>query len=146
MDPNQPVSEIMSTRVVTAHLGQRPSEARRLLMQHGVHHLPVVRGDKLVGLISSADMYKLSMASYGADERAVDAFLDHQFSLEDIMQTRLVTLDWKAPIRRAAELLQDGNFHSLPVVDPTGRLVGMVTTTDLVRFLLTQYDEVRAAG
>lgn len=140
MDLDATVSSIMTRDVVAAHLGQRPSEVRHLLVDHGVHHIPIVDGGNLVGIISATDLHKLSMASYGADERAVDAFLDHQFSVEDIMKTRLVTVAGTDTIRRAAEILGEGVFHSLPVVDPTGRLVGMVTTTDLVRYLLEQYD------
>ncbi|MHA1571775.1 MAG: CBS domain-containing protein, partial [Alphaproteobacteria bacterium] len=42
-------------------------------------------------------------------------------------------------IRSAAELLSDGTRHSLPVVNGDGELVGIVTTTDLVKYLLAQY-------
>lgn len=138
MNHREPVSTIMSRQVVYAEAGQRPSSVRRLLAEHGIQHLPVLRGGALVGLVSSADMNKLSMASYGADERAVDAFLDHQFKLEDIMQTRLVTIEEGDTIRHAAEVLAEGRFHSLPVVDAAGFLVGILTSTDLIRYLLQQ--------
>ena len=45
------------------------------------------------------------------------------------------TLNPDDSIQRAAELLGDGAFHALPVVDPQGSLVGILTSTDLVRLL-----------
>ena len=42
-------------------------------------------------------------------------------------------------MRSAAELLGEGTFHSLPVVDDEGRLQGLVTSTDVIRYLLAQY-------
>ena len=49
---------------------------------------------------------------------------------------RAITRD---PNSEAAKALADGSFHSLPVVEANGDLVGLVTTTDLIRYLLEQY-------
>ncbi len=51
------------------------------------------------------------------------------------MQRGLVTIGSGQSIRKAAELLSTGSFHALPVVDGEGRLLGMVTSTDIARFV-----------
>ena len=134
----EPVSKIMTRDLETVHVGQKLSEVRRMLANNPYHHVPVVSGEKLVGLISSTDIVRLSLAIYGVDERAVDAMLDSQHTIEGVMSKTLTTIGVKDTVREAAELLAEGTFHSLPVVDE-GKLVGLVTSTDVIRYLLAQY-------
>ena len=63
--------------------------------------------------------------------------MDHSRTIEDLMQANPVTIGASEPIRRAAEVLADGWFDCLPVVDD-GELVGMVTSADLILYLLAQ--------
>lgn len=138
MKRNEPVSKIMTSDIRTVHVGQKLSEVRRLLADNPYHHVPVVSGEKLVGIITATDMLRLSLAIYGVDERAVDAMLDSQHTIESVMSTKLTTIKAKDTVRHAAGILSEGSFHSLPVVDGE-KLVGLVTSTDLIRYLLAQY-------
>jgi CBS domain-containing protein len=139
MKHNESVTKIMSRNVVSVHHGDPISKVRQLIKEQGVHHVPVVRGDQLVGLISYSDILRVSFGdAFNADERAVDATLDHTMTLEQIMATDVTTLTEHSTIREAAEILAQGKFHSLPVL--SGRkLVGMVTSTDLIRYLVEQF-------
>ena len=74
--------------------------------------------------ISATDMVRLSFSAYGADARAVDAMLDHEFSIEKVMSTELTTLNTSQKVRDAATALSGGGFHSIPVVDDP-RLIGI---------------------
>ena len=141
MKRNEPVSHIMSTGLVTVHHGDPISKARKLIREHGVHHLPVVKGHEIVGIISSSDILRVSFGdAFGADERAVDATLDHTMSLEQVMQPSPRTLRKDMSIRDAAEILSAGDYHAVPIVDTDGKtLVGMVTSTDLIKYLLDQF-------
>ncbi|MHA1565781.1 MAG: CBS domain-containing protein [Alphaproteobacteria bacterium] len=139
MRHNEPVRHIMSSEVMTVHTAQKVSEAYRLLTENNNHHLPVVSGKKLMGLISSTDMMKLSLDAYGTPDPVNAEYFDSQFSIEGVMSTGVNTVKDNDPIRSAAELLSDGTRHSLPVVNGDGELVGIVTTTDLVKYLLAQY-------
>jgi CBS domain-containing protein len=125
--------------MLTVHAAQKVSDVYRLLTENRIHHLPVVNGNELVGLISSTDMMKLSLDAYGTPDSANVEYLDSQFSIEDIMSTELITAKSDDTIRSAAEKLSAGAHHSLPVVNADGKLVGIVTTTDLVNYLLDQY-------
>ena len=138
MKQNEPVSKIMSTDLETIHVGQTLGEARRLLADNPFDHLPVVSGDKLVGMLRSADIMRLTFDTGSADSRTLDAILDNQFTVEGTMKTDLVTIEETGTIRRAAELLVNRSRHSLPVL-AGGKLVGIVTSTDLIRYLLDQY-------
>ncbi len=139
MKRNEPINSIMTDAPTTVNVTHKLSEIRRLMSEQRIHHVPVVSGRKLLGLISATDMVRLSFSAYGADERAVDAMLDHEFSIEGVMNTELVTLTHSSTVRDAAARLRDGRFHSLPVVDGDGNLVGIVTTTDLIGYLHDQY-------
>ncbi len=138
MKKNEPISHIMSTDVKSVHTGQKVSDVRKLLADNSFHHIPVTSGDELVGLISASDVLGISVEGVEADDRSMDAYLDHQFSIESLMVTDLKTLPPTAPIRDAAALLANGDFHAVPVVDG-GKLQGMLTSTDLIRYLHDQF-------
>ena len=138
MKKNEPISHIASEKVITVHTGQKVSDVRKVLAEHAIHHVPVVSGDKLVGLLSASDILGISVEGIGTDQRSMDSYLDHQFSIEQLMKTEVKTISKNGTVRDAAELLSDGTFHAVPIVDED-RLVGIVTTTDIVRYLLDQY-------
>ena len=139
MRHNEPVSNIMSSQIQTVHTAQKVSDVYRLLTENKIHHVPVVDGNALVGVISSTDMMKLSLDAYGTPDAANMEYLDSQFSIPDIMTTDLITVGHDDSIRLAAEKLSVGTYHSLPVIGSDDQLVGIVTTTDLVNYLLAQY-------
>jgi CBS domain-containing membrane protein len=139
MKRNDPISHLMSRSVITAHHGDPISKVRALVREHGVHHIPVVNGDQLVGIISWSDILRVSFGdAFQTDERTVDATLDHTLTLEQVMQKSPVTLAETGTVREAAELLAGGTFHALPIVSGS-KLVGIVTTTDLIKYLLDQF-------
>lgn len=138
MKKHEPISHVMSTHLITVHHGDPVSKVRRLAAEHGIHHIPVVSGDELLGIISWSDILRVSFGdTFQADERAVDATLDHTFSIEQLMKKNPVTLSDSASVRDAAEILAKGEFHSVPVVHGT-KLIGIVTSTDLIKYLLGQ--------
>ena len=139
MKKKESVSQIASTALITIQVGQKLSEARKLMQVNQIHHVPVVNGNKLVGLLSAVDLATLSLTSFGSDEQANDMLLDNQFSVEDVMSKNMVTIKPTTSVREAAEMLAEGHFHSLPIVGKEGDLQGLVTSTDLIRYLLSQY-------
>jgi CBS domain-containing protein len=129
----------MSTNVATVHHGDPVSKVRQIVKERGVHHIPVVNGDQLIGIVSFSDILRVSFGdTFNTDERTVDATLDHTLTLEDIMAKSPIFLQESATIREAAEILSQGNFHAVPIVHGT-KLVGIVTTTDLIKYLLDQF-------
>ncbi len=135
MKKNEPIEKVLTRDVITTHTGQSVSDVRRLFAKHGFHHVPVVSGKKLIGLISASDILGISVEGISSDERSMDAYLDHQFSVEGLMSKELRTLPQKSTIAEAAEVLSDGSVHAVPIVGEDDELVGLVTSTDLIRFL-----------
>jgi CBS domain-containing protein len=99
-----------------------------------MHHLPVVSGERLVGIISTVDLLE-----YGFKPRDthanLDDYLDEHFSIEQIMQSDVTTIASDSTIRDAAKALLTGTLHAVPVIDGDGNLVGIVTSTDLISYL-----------
>lgn len=139
MKKNESITKIMSANLTTVQLGQPLSDVRKLMCNAHFHHIPVVDGKKLVGLVSFTDLMKINVLISGADERTVDTIIDQQFTIADIMTSNLTAIRQTETVRQAAELLSKGHFHSLPVVDDDENVVGIVTTTDLIHYLSDQY-------
>lgn len=139
MKHNEPVQKIMAADPVSVHEQQKVSDVHHLIVERKIHHVPVVSGRKLIGLISANDLLRVSWGDVNKqDPRQVDALLD-TLTIRDVMQEDLVTLRRHDTVRRAAELLSQGEYHSVPVLDDDDELVGMVTSTDVIKYLLDQY-------
>jgi CBS domain-containing protein len=136
MKRNEPVTYVMTRDPLHVQRGQPVSVARKLMEDHGFHHVPVCHGKRLVGVISAQDILARSWGA--SDERALDQLLDHTVTTEHLMSKAPRTVSTKDTVRAAAELLSAGSFHAVPVVDENGDLAGIVTSTDLVRYLLEQ--------
>ncbi len=122
----------------TVDVGDQLSRVRRLMAEKRFHHVPVVDGRRLVGLLSATDMMRLSISAYGADAKTVDAMLDAQFSIQQVMTTGLFTVHKEQTVHHASDKLRGGDFHCLPVVNDDGDLEGIVTSTDLIQYLFDQ--------
>lgn len=134
-----PITKVMSAAPTTIQRGQPISEAYEILKQAPFHHLPVLDGSAPVGVLSSTDILRLAYDVDGTDERTLSVLLDHQFSIDDAMTAEVATLPDSATIKDAAEVLSSGAIHSVIVLDEDDHLGGIVTTTDLVRFLHDQF-------
>ena len=135
MKKNEPIAKVMTSDVVTIQEGELVSKVRQLFQETGVHHLPVLSGQKLVGIMSWNDFLKATIGDLeGHDPDTLDEKLDEAYTLDELMIRNPVTVDFNGTVQDAAVTLGDREFHSLPVVDD-GELVGIVTSSDLIRFL-----------
>ena len=120
-----PIDRIMTADPATVGPQDSVVEAQRRLKNHFIHHLPVVENGRLIGMVSSSDLLKLHLL----DDHLT---LRMQATVGQIMETNMVVIDREASFREAAEKLCMGGFHALPVVDRGGRLVGIVTSSDVI--------------
>ncbi len=126
---NEKISRIMTEWPATVSPGDFLSEAGELFETHRIHHLPVIDNDQLVGMLSAADFLKLHLLD---DKNPALA----RAKVRHIMCANPVVIGADATLREAAEKLAVGEFHALPVIDDDNALVGIVTTSDLLDFLL----------
>jgi CBS domain-containing membrane protein len=135
MRPVEPVSRIMTEAVVVIESHRALSEVFECFRHYPIHHVPVVRSGRLVGMLSSADLAKVEhFAPRGAIDRA--AFLDGKFRIEQIMQTPVVSCSPSASVDEVAELIISSGNHAITIIDADERVIGIVTTTDIMRSLL----------
>lgn len=135
MKKNESITRIMTDKLTTVHDAEPVSTLRKIFEQQNIHHIPVVSGENLVGIVSWNDFMRISFGEFGnQDAEGLDAILDHTYQMRDVMNKSPVTLEKTGTIRDAARLLGANSFHSLPIVEDE-KLVGIVTTTDLVQYL-----------
>lgn len=134
------VSTIMTQNVVKLNITDDLTKAESLFKEHKIRHIPVVNGNKILGILSYSDLLRISFVDAADDEdEVVDVTVYNMFTIEQVMTKRLMTVKPETTIKEAAEILATHEFHALPVCTG-GVLVGIVTTTDLIRYLLKQYD------
>ena len=138
---HEPITKIMTRELQTIHLQTKLSEVGKIFAESEFHHLPVVNGSQLIGVVSFVDLMRVSFAdSFGVEaKQPVYDVLDRTLSVEAIMTKDPVTLEEQQDVQDAAEVLAESAFHALPIVDEQKNLVGMVTTTDLLKYMLEQY-------
>ena len=101
-----------------------------------IHHIPVLEGKKPIGIISTKDIFKLIYNIDKLDNEMIDNMLDHNFTIADAMSKDLITLSDTSTIADAASILQFSSIHSIIITNNTGEFAGIVTSTDLIKFLL----------
>jgi CBS domain-containing protein len=131
MDPTL-VRDVMQEKVVTVSAGDRLSTVEDIMTLGGVRHMPVVRGGKLVGVLSERDLLRASLSSlaHRLDERR--AFLDG-IDISRVMSAPPITVAPGASVMEAAGIMADEKIGCLPVVEEE-ELIGLVTETDLLRY------------
>jgi len=132
----EPITNVMSSKVTSVNVDEKFSAVRHILLGASFHHVPIVKGRKLVGMVSTRDILRLSFDASGISEEAVDEALDKNFAIDQVMERDLVTIDSDDTVETAIDLLARGKFHSLPVIDEDGCLVGIVTSIDVLAYLM----------
>ena len=139
MKQRSPISEIITKNLVTANVTDGLKEISGLLKTNNIRHIPIVSGDKLVGIISKTDIMRLSFGDiYEGQENADEAIFD-MLTTAQVMVNSPTTVNAHDTIKEVAELMSSVEFHALPVLDE-GKIVGIISTTDLIKYLLAQYN------
>ena len=139
MKKRTPVSKIMTQNVITLNSTDDLVLAEQLFKKHNIRHIPVVSGNEIIGMLSYTDLLRISFAdAVYEDEQEVDTVVYNMFTIEQVMAKNLVSVTSSTTIKEVAELLAVKEFHALPIVDDS-KLIGIVTTTDLINYLLDQY-------
>jgi CBS domain-containing protein len=134
------IQAIMSTNLITVTPSATLAEARGLMHDNRIHHIPVVEGDKLVGLITLTNVLAATDSFLRDDRSRIHA---NEIGIKDAMVTDVATVDVNASLRHAALFLEKHKIGCLPVLDDE-KLVGIITDTDFVAVainLLEQLEE-----
>ncbi len=139
MKKNVPVSTIMTSNVIKLNVTDSLSKAEKLFKEHKIRHIPVMSGNKIIGMLSYTDLLRISFAETIDDEdQIIDVTVYEVFTIEQVMAKNLICISPDSTIKEAAEILANREFHALPVTE-NGNLIGILTTTDLIKYLLHLY-------
>jgi len=120
---NEKVEVIMMKDLITLRPEDTLTQVSEVFKTKKIHHIPVVEDGKLVGLVTTYDMWRKNVRHEDYDK----------IQIKEIMSKRLIKLEPDSKIGTAAELFLDNRFHALPVVDGE-KLIGLVTTFDILRY------------
>lgn len=133
------VADIMTTDVLTLREEDNLLSPGSEMEEFDLRHLPVVDGERLVGLVSQTDVLRLAMSSLSRDSihTAVDKSHREETFVASVMTRDVAVAHPDLPIPEAARRMVERKVGCLPVVDASGKLLGIVTEHDMLRELAT---------
>jgi acetoin utilization protein AcuB len=120
------VKKFMTPAPVTISPDENVNDAFHILLEHRFRQAPVVEDGKLIGIVTDRDLRTALFQTY----------VESDLTVADVMRAGPVTTSEDANIKEAARIMCECKFNALPVVSRTGDLVGIVTTTDILKGLL----------
>ncbi len=108
-------------------------EVSALMVKHSVRHLIVTDKGKIVGIVSGHDIEKFDFLNNAGSSIG---HVTDTIKVENFMTKGVHTLYEDETLKDAAEMLTLGAFHALPVIDFEDRVLGIVSSTDLILYLL----------
>lgn len=137
------VAEIMTREPYTLGPDDNLADARKLMAEHHIRHVPVVSGDNcLVGVVSQRDVLAAADSSL-LDQQTQRAQEEHYVALSAVMTSPVQTIDENASLRGTAMHLQKNRLGCLPVVRDQ-QLVGIITDSDFVSIAINLMEQLEA--
>ena len=131
------IRELMTGALITADPDMSILDARQLMVTEEIRHLLVRKGQgELLGIVTDRDI-RLNLPSKATSLSAWE--INHlltKLTVEQVMTGSVITAGPDRPARDAAQLMLDHTIGAVPMVDG-GRLIGIITETDIVRVFVT---------
>jgi len=133
------LEKVMSRELITLDLDDDLEKAKSLFDQHPIHHILIVNGNELLGIITDRDLYKHLSPDIGTNkETARDSSL-LQKKVHLIMSRDLITANKEMSLSEGVLLFHDNHISCLPIVDNNFHLIGIITWRDILKILALQY-------
>lgn len=134
------IKTIMSRQVTVAGPQHTFSQVLEFFNEYNMHHLPVLKDNEIIGIISDTDVMRVLSKELLSGESIQMEKLNQAVSIESLMTPSPVTILEDESIEAAMQLFYAKKFHALPVVDKTGALSGIITSNDILQ---TYFKEMR---
>ena len=131
------VKNWMSKDVIVIDVKGSMQHAIYKMQDHKINLLPVMSEGKLVGIVSDRDLKKASPSDATTLDMHEMLYLVSRISIKDLMVKAVTTVPPDYTIEEAAQLLLDHRISGLPVTDYQGRVVGIITQSDIFRALIS---------
>ncbi len=129
------VSHWMTKKVFTLSPEDSIIAASQLSKERGIKHIPIVKGEKIKGILSVRDV----QGYIASRNKALDVHELHELltkaKVKDIMKTKVITVTPEMPVEEAALILHDNNIGCLPVIEGN-KLAGIISDRDIFRVLV----------
>jgi CBS domain-containing protein len=138
MKRREPVSKIMTKNVATVNESDKLQKVVGVLREHNIRHVPVISGHTVTGIISRTDVNRLTFGRLFDNQEGADEAVLEMLSIPQVMTSHPKTVSPEDSIKDVAEIFAKEEYHALPVVE-NGELKGIVTTTDIIKYMLELY-------
>jgi CBS domain-containing protein len=128
------VRDLMQSNVRTVRESDHLDVAEELMREEVIRHIPVVSGDRLVGIVTQRDLFRAGLSSALRFSPSTEQEWLANVSVKSIMTRRVLHAHPDADLASALKLMLRERVGCLPVVED-GRLVGMLSETDCLRYL-----------
>ena len=146
MNKKSTISEIMTRNVVVGNPLNTLTQLLEFFRTFKLQHLPICEGEKLIGIISLHDIMDYMSHQILINDSEVNCnSLKHNFNIRNVMTSAPVTVNTTDTIPHVLSILGKSSFQSLPVMED-GKLVGLVTNKDLVKFLSMEVNDKQKSG
>ncbi|MBW2430677.1 MAG: CBS domain-containing protein [Deltaproteobacteria bacterium] len=131
------VKNWMSKNIITVDENDSMQDATKLLKEHDIRMLPVMKKGNLVGIITDRDLKKASASDATTLEVHELLYLLTKIRIKDIMTKEVITVPPDFTVEETAQVLLKNRISGAPVVDTNRQLVGAITQTDIFRVLIS---------
>lgn len=131
------VKDVMKTQLVTLNADLKLGFANDIMYLGRIRHLPVVKGDDIVGILTQRDLYRASLTSILTNWKENKGFLD-SIKVSEVMTKNVITIAPDATIEEAAQIMIDKKVGGLPVVRDKNKLIGLITETDVLQHFVDE--------
>jgi CBS domain-containing protein len=128
------VRHLMETEVLTLHEDDHLDIADGTMRFSRVRHIPVVSDGEVVGIVSQRDLFRAGISSVLAFRGKAEREWLAKIPIDEVMTAPVFTIGPEEPIRSAVAIMLNKRIGCLPVVE-SGKLVGIVSETDCLRYL-----------
>jgi CBS domain-containing protein len=140
------VKDWMICNVVTVTPDMTLPEAQRLMTEQGIRRLPVVENGHLVGIVTRGDTREADPSSVTSLSTWELNDLLAKTKVGQIMTPKPTTISQEATVGEAAQIMLEHKISGLPVVDGVGKLVGIITESDIFRLVVRAWSRATEAG
>ncbi len=135
--------EIMRTEVVTLSETDHLDLADSIMRLGRIRHIPVVAGERVVGIVSQRDLYRAALSTALHLRPAAEREWLAKIPIREVMVRSVITATPDTGVREAVERMLAHKIGCLPIVEG-GRLVGLVSETDFLQLLVRLWDLAEA--
>lgn len=140
------VKQWMSSPVISVRSSERIKRVHQLMKEYQIRRTPVMDDDELIGIVTIGDIREASPSDATTLSIWEMNYLWEQITVDKVMTHKPLTIRPDTTMIHAAQIMLNHKISGLPVVDSAGELVGILSESDIFRFLVESCEPVETEG